>query len=297
MPRITVTGATGHLGTLVIEELLRRRVPPQDLRATVRRVEKAAHWQEKGIDVRPGDFNDPDALKYAFAGTERLLVISTDAVGQRIDQHRNAVMAAREAGVKHIAYTSLVDQGAGESDSILAKEHRATEVIVRESGIPYTILRNTFYAEYLLAPVVQALDRGVCASSVGDAKMGGAARLDMAAAAAAVLIEPGHENKIYEITYPRAWDYREAVEIVSRVSGRHLEYKPVSPEELTQILQGAGVPAETARMIVGMEAPLRAGHLSKVTPDLERLLARPVTSLEQIARQMLAETQVQTPEP
>lgn len=288
MRKITVTGATGQMGNLIIESLLKRGVPPQEIRASVRDVAKAAHLQEKGIEVRSGDFDDPAALKNAFAGVDHLLIISTDKIGSRVEQHRRAVQAAKEAGVKHIAYTSAVSMQNGETTNPIAVDHRATEAIIRESGIPYTFLRNSFYAEYMLGPVLQALDKGVYISSVGAGKLGAVARTDMAEAAAIILSEPGHQNKIYELTYPRAWDYAEAVEIVSKVSGKPLQYRPVSDEELAEIMRQSGVPEQGVQMAVGMNGSLRAGDLSKATGDLEQLLGHPVTSLEELVRKMLA---------
>jgi NAD(P)H dehydrogenase (quinone) len=287
MPRITVTGATGQFGGQVIAFLLKRGVQPGELRASVRDVSKAAHLQAQGLDVRRGDFDDPEAVRNAFEATEHLLIISTDQVGRRVEQHRRAVQAAREAGVKHIAYTSVVDMGPGDSNSPIAVDHRATEALIRESGIPFTFLRNTFYAEYMLAPVLQALDQGVFVANTGEARLGAAALADLAEAAAVVLSEPGHANKVYELTYPRTWDYREAVEVVSRVSGRPLEYRPVSDEEMAQVLRQAGTPEDAAQMALGMNRTLREGNLSKATGDLEQVLGRPVTSLEELVRRML----------
>lgn len=259
------------------------------MRASVRDVAKAAHLQEQGLNVRRGDFDDPEAVRNAFENTEHLLIISTDQVGSRVEQHRRAVRAAREAGVRHIVYTSVVDMQHGDATHPIAADHRATEEIIRETGIPYTFLRNTFYAEYMLAPIIQAVDEGVLVSSVGDGKLGAAALGDLAEAAAVVLSEPGHENKVYELTYPRAWDYREAVDLVSKVSGKPFEYRPVSDDELVQILKQGGTPEDAIPMAVGMNRSLREGNLSKATGDLERVLGRPVTSLEALVRQMLAD--------
>jgi len=288
MGKIGVTGATGNFGSKVIECLLARGVQPQDLRATTRDPAKASALQERGIEVRPGDFDDPQALGQAFDGVERLLIISTDRVGARVEQHQRAVLAAKEAGVKQVAYTSIVDMGPRDAQNVLALDHRATEKIILESGIPYTILRNTFYAEYMVQPVIQALDRGVFVSSAGEAKLGAASRADLAEAAAVVLSEPGHENQIYDLTYPRTWDYYEVAEIVSRVSGKTLEYRPVSGEEMEQILKQTGMPQETIQWVLGMDVSLRAGDISKATGELERVLGRPVTSLEAIVQNMLA---------
>jgi NAD(P)H dehydrogenase (quinone) len=288
MPKITITGATGHFGNLVIENLLRQGVPPEQIRASVRDVAKAGRLRGMGIEARRGDFDDPAALKNAFEGTERLLIISTDKIGSRVEQHRRAVQAAKEAGVQRILYTSVVDMQQGDATHPIAIDHRATEQIIRETGIPYTFLRNTFYAEYMLGPLVQALDKGVYVTSVGDGKLGAAARTDLAEAAALALGETGQDNKIFELTYPRPWDFHEAVEVVSKVSGKPLEYRPVSAEELAQMMRQAGLPEQTIQMAVGMNRSLGEGDLSKTTPDLEKLLGHPVTTLEEVTRRLLA---------
>lgn len=287
MPKITVTGATGQLGNLIIQALLRRGVPASDIRASTRSVSKAAALQEMGVETRYGNFDDPDSLRSAFEGSERVLIMSMVNVGARVEQHRRAVQAAQAVGASHIFYTSVVDLQQGEATSPIAADHRATERIIRETGIPYTFLRNSFYAEYMLAPVVQALDSGVFVSSVGDGKLGAAARYDMAEAAAVTLSQAGHENQTYELTYPRPWDYHEAVQVVSRVSGRPLKYRPVGDEEMTRHLLQAGMPDEAIQMTVGMNRSLRQGDLSKTTSDLERLLGRPVITLEEMARWMM----------
>lgn len=287
MQKITVTGATGQFGNLVIEYLLKHGVPSENIRASVRDVAKAAHHQAKGIEVRQGNFDDPAGLKSAFAGTDNLLIISTDQIGSRVDQHRRAAQAAKEAGVKRILYTSVVSMGSADAANPIAIDHRTTEKIIRETGIPFTFLRNSYYAEYMLAPVVQAVPDGEFVSSVGDGKLGAVARTDLAEGAAMALVETGQENRIYELTYPRAWDYQEAVDVVGKVSGKSLRYRPVADEEMTRIMQQAGVPEQAIQMTVGMNRSLREGDLAKTSGDLEHLLGRPVEPLEAIARRLL----------
>lgn len=287
MTIIGVTGVSGQFANLVIDCLLARGVQPEELRASTRTPQKAEHHRERGIQVRYGDFDDPDSLKEAFAGVERLLVISTDKVGERVEQHRHAVEAAKVAGVRHIAYTSIVHMGEREGGNLLAADHRATERIIQESGLPYTFLRNTFYAELMIEPVLQALESGVFISSAGAAKLGAASKRDLAEAAAIVLSEPGHENKIYELTYPRTWDFQELVGLVSRMTGRPFEYRPVSDEEMAEVLKQAGLPEQAVQMALGMNASLRAGDISKTGPDLEQVLGSPVTPLDELVRRML----------
>lgn len=290
MSIITVTGANGHLGRLVVQQLLKKGVKPVDLRVSVRDVTKSADLRAQGIDIRHGDFDDFLSIRDAFTGSDSVLVISTDKVGSRIDQHLRAVQAAKDAGVKHIAYTSLVraviNPLTGE-EAPLAVEHRATEKAIFESGLPYTILRNSFYAENSILPVIQALTSGVYTSSLGDTPLGCAARMDYAEAAAQVLTQPGHENRVYELTTPTAWTILDLVRVVRKVSGKPLELREVSDTDLTNSMRAGGVPEANIQMVVGMNQMMRLGMVSLVSPDLERVLGRPVTSLEEQVRTLI----------
>jgi NAD(P)H dehydrogenase (quinone) len=274
MTIITVTGANGHLGRLVIHHLLNKGVPPSQIRASVRDVSKAADLRTQGIDVQHGDFDEFASLRTAFTGSDAVLIISTDKVGSRIDQHLNAVRAAKEAGVKHLAYTSLVkgilNPKTGE-EAPLASEHRVTEKAIFESGVPYTILRNSFYAEFLIVPVLKTLASGVYSSSVGDVPLGCASRTDYAEAAAQVLMLPGHKNQVYELTSAKAWTIIELVEIIRKVSVKPFKY------EQTADLPGAE----------GMNPLIRAGMLSLVSPDLEKIMGHPVIPLADQVRTLL----------
>lgn len=274
MSVITVTGANGHLGRLVIQHLLEKGLEPANLHVSVRDVVKAADLSARGIDVRRGDFDDLASLRSAFAGSDALLIISGDQVGKRIPQHLNAVRAAQEAGVKHMAYTSLVkaviDPKTG-AEAPLAVEHRATEKALFESGLAYTILRNSFYSEFQLGPVLQALPTGIFKSSIGEVPLGCALRTEYAEAAAQVLLHPGHENRVYELTAPKAWTLAEAVEVIHRVSGKPFRYEAV-------------VDAPGAE---GFNSFIRAGMISLVSPDLETVLGHPVLSLTEQVRTLL----------
>ena len=274
MTIITVTGANGHLGRLVIHHLLNKGVPPSQIRASVRDVSKAADLHAQGIDVRHGDFDNSASLEAAFSGSDAVLIISTDKVGSRIDQHLNAVRAAKEAGVKHLAYTSLVkgilNPKTGE-EAPLASEHRVTEKAIFESGVPYTILRNSFYAEFLIVPVLKTLASGVYSSSVGDVPLGCASRTDYAEAAAQVLMLPGQKNRVYELTSAKAWTIIELVEIIRKVSMKPFKYE-----------QTADLPGGE-----GMNPLIRAGMLSLVSPDLEKIMGHPVIPLADQVRTLL----------
>lgn len=290
MSTITITGANGHLGRLVIQSLLQKGVKPTDLRVSVRDISKAADLHALGMDVRHGDFDDYTSILDAFTGSDAVLIISTDNVGSRIEQHLRAVQAAKMAGVRHLAYTSLVksviNPQTGE-EAPLAVEHRATEKAILESGITYTILRNSFYAEFLVNPVVQALPSGIYASSIGDTQLGCAARGDYAEAAAIVLTRSGHENRVYELTTPIGWNVPDLIQAISKVSGKSLDYQRITDTDMISALRGNGASESTVQMAVGMNQMIRSGMLSLVTSDLEQILGHPVTSLEDQVRSIL----------
>jgi NAD(P)H dehydrogenase (quinone) len=193
---IVVTGATGQLGRLVVEGLL-KKVPATELAVAVRTPAKAADFAERGVQVRTADFTQPAGLAAAFAGADKLLLISSNEVGQRVPQHQAVVTAAKEAGVGHLVYTSLLH--ADTSTLGLAPEHRATEQLIRESGIPFTFLRNGWYTENYAPTITQAVEQGSFPGSAGDGKVASASRADYADAAVAALTGEGHEGKSYEL--------------------------------------------------------------------------------------------------
>jgi NAD(P)H dehydrogenase (quinone) len=283
MSIITITGANGHLGRLVVQFLLQKGVNPSELRVGVRDVSKAAELCTVGVDVRHGDFDDLASIRDVFNGSDAVLIISTDKLGSRIEQHLHAIEAAKLAGVKHLVYTSLVkaviNPQTGE-EAPLATEHRETEKAIIESGIPFTILRNSFYASFLIGPILQALPVGFYASSIGDTLLGCAARSDYAEAAAQVLMCPGHKNKIYELTTPTGWSAANLVQVVSRVSRKPMEYRRITDGDVKENLLSKGATESAALMAVGMNQMVRSGMLSLVSPDLEKILEHPVTSLE-----------------
>lgn len=274
---IVVTGATGSFGRLAIEELLNRGVPADQIVAAVRTPDKAAGLAASGVQIRRADYTDPQSLATALHGAEKLLFVSGSEVGQRIAQHRNVVDAARAAGVRLLAYTSILN--ADSTRIMLAAEHQATEAMIRESGLPFVLLRNTFYMEVYTAGLPTALERGELVDATGTGRISGATRADLATAAAVVLTTEGHDNKVYELGGEPAFTLAELAAEASRQTGRPLVYRDVSPEEYVDVLTRAGLPRPAAEVFADASAGAARGDLYTESKDLARLLGRPTTDL------------------
>jgi NAD(P)H dehydrogenase (quinone) len=274
---IAITGATGHLGRLAIESLLDRGVPPVDLVAVVRSPEKAADLAARGVQIRRADYGEPDSLATALAGVQKLLLVSGSEVGQRIPQHRNVVNAARGAGVRLLAYTSILR--AESATMLLAAEHRATEQLIRESGIPFVFLRNGWYIENYTGQLARALEHGAIFGSAGEGRVSAATRADYAAAAAAVLTGEGHENRAYELGGDEAFTLPELAAEIARRSGRPVAYRDMPAEAYAEVLVGAGLPEPYARILADSDAGIARGELFVDGGDLRRLIGRATTPL------------------
>ncbi|WP_258724852.1 SDR family oxidoreductase [Cellulomonas sp. NS3] len=274
---VVVTGATGHLGRLVVTELLARGVPAADVVATGRRVEALADLAAQGVRVVASDYADVDSLRVAFEGADTVLLVSGNEVGQRVTQHGNAIEAAKAAGVGRLVYTSA--PRATTSDLVLAPEHKATEELLAASGLATTILRNNWYTENYVPTVEQARATGEVVGSAGEGRVASATRADFAAAAAAVLTTPGHEGKVYELGGDTAWTHHELAAALGEVLGREVVYRPVTPEEHLAVLTTAGLDEGTAGFVVALDGNIREGALADVTGELSRLTGRPTTSL------------------
>src|SRR5690554_905845 len=276
---IAVTGATGHLGRLVIDELRRSR-PAGSLVAIARDASRVQDLAEAGVLVREAAYEDRAALVRALAEVRVLLLVSGSEVGRRVEQHRNVVEAAVEAGVEHVVYTSA--PRADTSALVLAPEHRATEEMLRDSGLAWTILRNHWYTEDYVGTLAQAAETGEIGSAAGEGRVASASRADLAAGAAAVLLGEGHEGKVYELGGDHAWDFHELAAAASKVVGREVVYKPVDAETLRSILvQHAGLDEGTAGFVVQLDLDIAAGLLAETTGELSALLGRPTTPLEE----------------
>ncbi|MEP6479787.1 MAG: SDR family oxidoreductase [Rhodoglobus sp.] len=283
---IVVTGATGHLGKLIVEALLRDGTPAADITAAGRNVEKLADLSAQGVKVARIDYTDPDSLLAAFDGADTLMLVSSSEVGKRAPQHIAAIDAAKKAGVKRIVYTSA--PGATTSALVLAPEHKATEEHLVASGVPFTILRNGWYTENYVQAAKSAAESGVLAASVGDGRVSSASRADFADAAASVLTGEGHDGQVYELSGDTAWDWHEFAATVSDISGREVVYQALSPEEHFAALQGAGLDEGTSGFVVALDGNIRDGLLGGTSGDLSRLTGRPTTPLAEGLRTALA---------
>lgn len=266
---IVVTGATGALGRLVLAGL-----PAAD---TVGLVRDPARGADLGVPVRVGSYDDPASLAGAFDGADKVLFISGSEVGKRVDQHRAVVDAAKAAGVPHLVYTSVLH--ADTSPLSLAGEHKATEQMIRESGIPFTFLRNSWYTEMYAPTFQQAVADGAFIGSAGEGRLAPAARADYAEAAAAVLTSEGHENKIYELAGDVAWSYRDLAAALTEVSGKAVTYHDLPAAEHRAALTEAGLPPLVADMLVEIDGSLAGGALVDDSGDLSRLIGHPTTPL------------------
>ncbi|MEY9844585.1 SDR family oxidoreductase [Streptacidiphilus sp. MAP5-3] len=276
---LVVTGATGHLGRLVVENLLDRGVPAADIVATGRDLDRLKALADRGVQLRAADYADPASLRAAFTGARRVLLVSGSEPGVRVQQHRNAVEAAREAGVELLAYTSIVN--ADTSTLRMAEDHQATEALLRAGGVPFTLLRNSWYLENYTDHLGTALQHGALFGSAGEGRVSAAPRADYAAAAAAVLTTDGHAGKAYELGGDEAFTLAELAAEISTGSGAPVRYTDLPEADYVQALAGNGVPQAFAEILADADQGLRRGELATTSGDLARLLGRPTLPLKE----------------
>ncbi|MEV1329189.1 SDR family oxidoreductase [Micromonospora costi] len=280
---IVVTGATGHLGRLIVESLLDRGVPADGIVALGRDTGRLADLAARGVTVRQADYNDVDSLRAAFAGADKLVYVSGTELGRRVEQARNVVTAAREAGVGLIAYTSIPK--ADTSRLILAAEHRGTEQEIAASGLPYVFLRNSWYFENYLPQIPTYLEHGV-AGAAGDGRVSAAARADYADAAAAVVTGEGHANQVYELG-GAPFTLADLAAELSRQTGRDVRYTDLPEDTYVEVLVGAGVPRDYAAVLADGDRGIARGELHVEGDDLKRLIGREPTTLADAIRAAL----------
>ncbi|CAK7031995.1 SDR family oxidoreductase [Morganella morganii] len=281
---IAITGATGLLGQHVIENLL-QTVPAGQIVAIVRNPAKGASLSRKGISVRQADYNDEASLIRALQGVEKLLLISSSEIGQRVTQHRNVINAAKSVNVKFIAYTSLLH--ADTSPLSLHTEHVETEKMLADSGILYTLLRNGWYTENYLASVPAALEHGVFIGAAGDGKIASAARADYAAVAARVISEDGHAGKVYELAGDEAWTLSHLAKELTEQSGKNVVYQNLSQADFVAALKNAGLPDKLSEMLADSDIGASEGGLFDDSHTLSKLIGRPTTTLAESIKSIL----------
>jgi NAD(P)H dehydrogenase (quinone) len=291
---LIVTGATGALGRLTVEHLLKRGVPADEIVATGREVDRISDLAKRGVQIRVADYTDPASLRAAFAGATRLLLVSGSVPGpQRAQQHRNAIEAAREAGAELVAYTSIVN--AATSTLRMAEDHQATEALLVESGVPFTLLRNSWYTENYTARLATFLEYGAVYGSAGDGRVSAATRADYAGAAAAVLTTGGHENRAYELGGDEAFTLTELAAAITAQSGTDVRYLDMPGHEYASLLAASGLPQPYADTLADADRGLSRGELKTRSADLRRLLGQPTTPLtEAIAAAVLSHLSQQT---
>jgi NAD(P)H dehydrogenase (quinone) len=282
---ILVTGASGHLGRLVVESLLERGVPAQDVVATARDLDSIADLAAKGVVVRRADYTDPLSLKEAFVGVDKALLVSSSAIGQRVEQHRNVIEAAAEAGVSLLAYTSIAK--ADSTSILLAKEHQETEQILLASGLPAAILRNNWYIENYTGQIATALEHGAVLGAAGEGRVSAATRADYAAAAAAVLTLDDQAGTVYELGGSPFTLAEYAAELNTQ-TGKPVVYQDLPTDEYAAVLVGAGLPDAVAAVYADSDRGIKVGDLVVDSGHLEQLIGRPSTPLADAIQAQLA---------
>lgn len=286
---ILVTGATGHFGNATINFLLEKGIKANELLALVRSEQSAHDFKTRGVGVVTGDYDNYTSLVKAFKGVEKLLFVSGSDVMKRLSQHENVIKAAKEAGVKHIIYTSFQRKDETETSPlwIVAQSHIQTEKWLKASGIDYTILKNNLYMDFLPGFIGEkVLETGVIYVPAENGKVSAVLRSEMAEAAATVLTTPNHERKEYNFTNTEAISYSEIAQIISEVSGKNISYVSPSADDYGKTLTNFGVPAEAIGIFSSFAVAQAKGELDMVSADLERLLGRKPLSANVFLRQL-----------
>lgn len=280
---ILVTGATGNLGGLVIDFLLKRNIKAHQISALVRNKAKAENLEAKGIDLRFGNYEDYETLVEAFKGIDQLLLVSGSQVKNRFSQHKNVVEAARKSGVKHIVYISFARNPQPHPSPLgeLAESHIQTEEAIKKSGMDYTIIQNNLYLDFLPMFIgEEALKTKTIALPAGTGKVSPGLRAEYAEATANILSSKGHKNKIYQFTNSESLDYNAIAAILSDITGKQIDYRSISIEDYSKALFEAGVPEELIQVNASFALAQSQGELDVNSNDLARVLGRTPTSIK-----------------
>lgn len=279
--KIGITGATGQLGRLVVD-YAKKSTSSSNIVALVRDPEKA---KDLGVEVRAFDYNKPEALEAQLKGIDRLLLISGSEIGKRVQQHENVIKAAKAAGIKLLAYTSLLHTDS--SPIFLASEHLPTEKILRASGITYAILRNGWYTENYTQSISQSITAGAVFGCAGQGKISAAARKDYAEAAAVVLTGEGHEFKIYELAGDESFTLSDLAAEISKQTGKKIVYNNLSEAELVEVLKNAGLPEQMAGAFASIDTHIANGALYDNSHQLSQLIGRKTTPLSAVVKEAI----------
>lgn len=282
---IGVTGASGQLGRLVIDNLLKKTDASQVV-ALVRNAGHADDLQALGVEVRQADYDQPDTLQEAFAGLDKLLLISSNAVGQRFPQHQAVIDAAKEAGVRLLAYTSILN--CDTNPMMLADEHKQTEAAIQESGVPAVILRNGWYTENYTMNLPSILQAGVVPGAAAEGKLHTAARNDYAEAAAVILTTDDQAGKVYELAGDNGYTLAEFAAEITAQSGKQVNYQSMTGDELAQLLVQVGLPEGFAAALADSEVHAANGFLEQQCGTLSALIGRPTKPLSDSIAQVLS---------
>ncbi|VXB90574.1 NAD(P)-dependent oxidoreductase [Flavobacterium sp. 9AF] len=280
---ILITGATGNFGQATLSSLLKKGIPPNEILAFVRNEASTKEFKELGIGTVQGDYDDYTSLTKAFAGVDKLLFISGNDIANRLQQHINIINAAKEAGVKHIVYTSFQRKNETASSPLwaVAHSHLETEKALKESGLTYTILKNNLYMDFLPGFIGEnVLESQTIFVPAEQGKISAVLRSEMAEAAANILSSNGHENKEYDFTNTEAISYNEIATLISKATGKNIQYVSPSPEVYEKTLSSYGVPAEVVGIFTSFAVGQAQGELDKVSTDLENILQRKPISVQ-----------------
>lgn len=279
--KIGITGATGQLGKLVIDQL-KAKVGKDYIIAFVRNPEKA---KDLGVEARYFDYDKPKHLVEQLKGIDSLFFISANEIGQRVRQHKNVIGAAKKAGIKWLVYTSLLHADATTIN--LAEEHLETEKLLKDSGIDYTILRNGWYTENYTGSIEGAIAGGAFIGSAGTGKISSAARADYAEAASVVLSNESHKGKVLELAGDNAYTLSDLAAEISKQTGKNIPYKNLPEEEYAKILESFNIPKDFAAAIASWDASVSNGDLFDTTQQLSKLIGRPTTSMAESVKATL----------
>jgi NAD(P)H dehydrogenase (quinone) len=281
MSKILITGATGQLGSAVVNELVRKK-EPSSVSVLVRDLSKAGNLKELGVQLVKGDYNNYDSLLTAFRGVDKLYFVSGSDVVKRLQQHENIVKAATEAKAGHIIYTSFQRKTDDDISPIafVTSTHILTEKLIKASGLTYTILKHALYADIVPSLMGdQVLNTGVIFLPAGNGKAAYASRSDMASAGVAVLTGSGHENKTYEISANKSYSFSDIAVILSELSGKRIQYTAPDVESFSEVLIKAGVPQEGIQGMVAFCQAIAQGEFDFPDTTLEKLIDRRPESL------------------